>query len=538
MLARKYCFGGSRQGLSTSPAMPGCLGAVQPRLRLLRLLFLASWTWTAAQAMCPSRCICDDENLRVVCDSAYLEVVPITLNPNLRELSLVNNHIKSGVSSFSVYGNLRYLDVSHNQLVSLGKENFHSHKHLIVLVLARNMISQLDNTTFKGLDELQTLLLNENYIDSIPAGVFAPLKKLEKLDLSQNRLVRVTEQAFQGLTKLKTLLLRDNKFVTIPSQAFAPLSFLLNLDLGLNMFSNIPEEAFVALKQLEELSLDGCGVKTVQNGAFRQLSALRQLKLHDNELEEVPTATFQDITRLEVLNLGQNKFPRLRPRAFEYLKYLRTLEVSGSAALRCIDRGAFAENTDLEIIRMTHNINFRCIEPGAFDGLAGLKHLVLRGNGFTTFDESLLEWYELQELDLRDNPLVCNCTVLWLWHMCSARNATSSPLTPETSLVRCGGGPPALKDKLLRDIGSADLGCYDAVLRRQIIIGVVAAAAILFALIVALGFRFRERVAGVLKNKWGSGTKEPQYHKTHGEDDNSMCQVAHQPLKLIPVTEL
>ncbi|KAH9369514.1 uncharacterized protein LOC144170675 [Haemaphysalis longicornis] len=516
--------------------MPRCPDLV--RRPLLSLLFLVCCTCSGARAMCPSRCLCDDENLRVVCDSAYLDVVPITLNPNLRELSLVSNHIKSGVSSFSVYANLRYLDVSNNQLVSLGKENFHSHKHLVVLVLARNMISQLDNTTFSGLDELQTLLLNENYIDNIPAGVFAPLRKLEKLDLSQNRLVRITEQAFQGLSRLKTLLLRDNKFVTIPSQAFVPLTSVLNLDLGLNMFSNIPEEAFVDLKQLEELSLDGCGVKTVQSGAFRQLSALRQLKLHDNELEEVPTATFQDIPRLEGLNLGQNKFPRLRSKAFQYLKYLRTLEVSGSAALRCVDKGAFTENADLETIRMTHNVNFRCIELGAFDGLAGLKRLILRGNGFTTLQESLLEWDTLQELDLRDNPLVCNCSVLWLWQMCSVRNATYSPLTPETSPVRCGGGPAGLKDKLLRDLVSSDLGCYDAVLRRQIIIGVVAAAAIVFALIVALGFRFRERVAGVLKNKWGSGTKEPQYHKTHGEDDNSMCQVAHQPLKLIPVTEL
>ncbi|KAL3197464.1 hypothetical protein MRX96_014633 [Rhipicephalus microplus] len=397
--------------------MPGCLGVAQTRLRLLRLLFLASWTCMAAHAMCPSRCVCDDENLRV-----------------------------SGVSSFSVYGNLRYLDVSHNQLVSLGKENFHSHKYLVVLVLARNMISQLDNTTFKGLDELQTLLLNENYIDSIPAGVFAPLKKLEKLDLSQNRLVRVTEQAFQGLTKLKTLLLRDNKFVTIPSQAFAPLSFLLNLDLGLNMFSNIPEEAFVALKQLEELSLRWLWCK---DGAERRVST--------------------------ALSLAPAEAARQRARRSAHCN-IPGYNTAGSSQLG------------------TEQV------PEA--STAGLRvPQVLENSGMTA----------------------------------TPRN---SPLTPETALIRCGGGPPAVKDKLLRDIGSADLGCYDAVLRRQIIIGVVAAAAILFALIVALGFRFRERVAGVLKNKWGNGTKEPQYHKTHGEDDNSMCQVAHQPLKLIPVTEL
>ncbi|CAN7996287.1 unnamed protein product [Ixodes pacificus] len=504
----------------------------------LLLVWCMVWGFQGALAICPVRCVCDDENLRVVCDAAYLEVVPITLNPNLRELTLSNNHIRSAMSSFGVYGNLRYLDVSHNQLVSLEKGIFHAQKHLNVLLLHRNMVDQLDNGTFIGLDELHTLLLSENFIDDLPSGMFAPLRKLEKLDLSQNRLVRLADSAFVGLTNLKTLVLRDNKFVTIPSQALVPLSKLLSLDLGLNMFSNIPEEAFAMLRQLEELSLDGCGVKTIQAGAFKQLSGLRKLKLHDNELEEVPTGTFQHIRRLEELQLGQNKFPSLRPQAFEYLKLLRAVDVSGSPSLRLVARGAFAENADLETVVLTHNVNLNRIEPGAFDGLARLRRVSLRGNAFGSFDASLLDWDELQEMDLRDNPLVCNCSSLWLWQLCASRNATSAPLTADTWQIRCGGGPSALKDKLVRDLSEGDLGCYDADVRRHIIIGVVAAGAVSFALIVLLGFRFRERVAGLLKSKWGSGAKEPQYHKTSGDEEATICQAATSPIKMIPVTEL
>lgn len=484
------------------------------------------------------RCTCDDVKLRVVCSSASLDVVPITLNPNLKELSLENNLIKSVMSSFSVYWNLRYLDVSHNQLVALGKGNFHAQKHLNVLLLHRNMVSQLENDTFSGLEQLQELFLNENYIDDVPAGVLAPLKKLEVLDLSQNRLVRVPDKAFLGLSNLKTLVLRDNKFVTIPSQAFVPLPTLLSLDLGFNSFSNIPEEAFSMLPQLQKLSLDGCGVKTIQAGAFKMLSALRKLKLQDNELEEVPTSTFQNIPRLEELHLGQNKFPMLRPLAFQYLKFLRTLDVSGSPVLRCVDRGAFADNMDLESVVMMHNIHFDHVEKGAFEGLVRLRRVNLRGNAFGAFDATLLDWYELEELDLRENPLVCNCSALWLWEMCTSRNATNSPLTVETSKVTCGGGPKGLKDKQLRDLATGDLGCYNPDLRQQIIIGVVCAAAFAFAVILLLGLRFRERVGGFLKRKWGNGSKEPQYHKTNGDDDTTICQAAHQPLKMIPVTEL
>lgn len=474
----------------------------------------------------------------MVCNSTSLDLVPITLNPLLKELVLVGNHIKSVESCFAVYGNLRFLDVSHNQLVTLGKNNFHEQRQLNDLLLHRNMISVLENDTFNGLGELRTLLLNENYIDDLSPEVFAPLKKLERLDLSQNRLSKINDNAFRGLDTLKTLLLRDNKFVTIPTRSLVPLKRLLSLDMGLNSFANIPEEAFASLKDLQELSLDGCGFKTIQVGAFKALSSLRTLRLHDNDLEEVPTHTFQDIPKLEFLNLGHNKFPRLRPKAFQFLKYLRTIDVSGSGTLRTIDRGAFSENADLETVIMTHNPNFSWIDPDAFQGLARLKSISLRGNAFGMFPASLVDWDELQHLDLRDNPLVCNCSALWLWNMLKERNDTTPPLTSETSLIRCGGGPSWLQDQVLRDFTEGDLGCYDADVRRQIIIGVVAAAAVACAVIVLLGVKFRERVAGVLKRKWGSGSKEPQYHKTNGDDDTTICQAAHQPLKMVPVTEL
>lgn len=503
-------------------------------------LFHFACLWTAILGRCPNKCLCDDESLRVVCDAASLGVVPITLNPGLKELNLVDNQIKTITSSFGVYTRLIYLDISNNQLVTLGSNGFLAQKELKVLLLHRNMISQLENETFSGLDELETLFLNDNYIEDIPPNVFRPLKKLEKLDLSRNHLTKFNDFAFSGLDKLKTLLLRDNKFVTIPSKAFVPLKGLLSLDLGMNSFANIPEEAFVALRDLSQLSLDGCGFKTIQVGAFKTLSSLRELHLHDNDLEEVPTRTFQDIPKLEVLNLGHNKFPRLRSKAFQYLKYLRTIEISGSLTLEAIDRGAFSENADIETVIMTHNPKFSHIDPTAFEALVQLKHINLRGNAFGRFEASLLDWDELKSLDLRDNPLVCNCSALWLWRLLRDKNSTTSPTTSETGAVRCGGGPAGLQGKLLRELGEGDLGCYDEDVRRQIIIGVVAVAAVAFAVIVLLGVRFRERVAGVLKSKWGTGSKEPQYHKTNGEDvDTSIChQAAHQPLKMVPVTEL
>src|ERR1700744_6023386 len=81
-------------------------------------------------ALCPMRCNCSDERLTVFCNNSLLDVVPITLNPELKELYLSHNEIKSIFSSVTVYRDLQVLDLTHNSMTSLGKKNFGLQSHL------------------------------------------------------------------------------------------------------------------------------------------------------------------------------------------------------------------------------------------------------------------------------------------------------------------------------------------------------------------------------------------------------------------------
>ncbi|GFY55882.1 slit 1 protein [Trichonephila inaurata madagascariensis] len=236
----------------TTETLGGFLGGavivqnLKGSLCIIVLLFYFICLWNQAVGLCPAHYECNDEILRVLCDSANLDVIPITLNPELRELRLSNNNIKAIRPSFSVYRNLEFLDVSHNQLPILDKDNFVDLKELKVLLVNSNMISLLQNNIFKGLHSLKVLHLNENYLQALPAKCFVQLENLELLDLCQNSISSIDQEAFFGLKNLKTLLLRDNKLTHIPSTPFQYISKLFKLDLRLDSFENIPENSFPA----------------------------------------------------------------------------------------------------------------------------------------------------------------------------------------------------------------------------------------------------------------------------------------------------
>ena len=56
------------------------------------LLVAASLLWMglSVEAFCPVGCLCDDETLQVNCDDVNLEVIPITLNPQVQVTIFLN----------------------------------------------------------------------------------------------------------------------------------------------------------------------------------------------------------------------------------------------------------------------------------------------------------------------------------------------------------------------------------------------------------------------------------------------------------------
>ena len=48
-----------------------------------------------AEGFCPFLCECDDRNMKVICSAdAHLDIIPITLNPSIKEIHLRHNKIR------------------------------------------------------------------------------------------------------------------------------------------------------------------------------------------------------------------------------------------------------------------------------------------------------------------------------------------------------------------------------------------------------------------------------------------------------------
>lgn len=522
-----------------------------PIILILATLAATSLARVAPLANCPIRCQCDDDTLVVRCGEGHLDVLPIALNPSIQQLVIKNNKIKTIDSSIQFYAELNFLDLSYNHLFSIPGKTFNYQKKLQELHLNHNKIGSISNKTFTGLATLTILNLRGNFIDELAASVFATLPKLEELNLGQNRLTTIDAKAFDGLNSLRVLYLDDNTLTSIPSPSFVQIPALAELFLGINSFTAVGRGSFENLRSLNRLDLHGANLFNISLETFRGLENVRILDLSDNRLRRIPTVELSTLTRLEELNLGQNDFTVIPEGAFVGMTNLRRLDISGSLTLAKVQAAAFSANTNLESITLTSNKELVDIQEGAFGGLPHLKHVILRDNALTTLTEGLFPWSELSTFDLSENPITCDCRVMWLRNLLIAQNASQ---TQET--VFCAS-PERLREEPLKALSPELLGCAHLESRHQAMLGVilVISAAFITALMLIL-YKCRSFIWEAVKGRWSTsalGRKEREYQKTFTDEEYARfqhpCSLSVHPslynypqltfgARSIPVTEL
>lgn len=216
----------------------------------------------------------------------------------------------------------------------------------------------------------------------------------------------------------------------------------------------------------------------------------------------------------------------------QFLHYL--ILFTGANNLEHIAKGAFSDNLNLETINLVSNKQLKYLEDGALVGLPNLKHLSLRDNLLKSLSESVTSFNELRTLELADNPLNCDCQLLWLLNLLNTKNLSN---------VQCHT-PLQLRDRPLRTQTSDDLGCSFHDPRQQaIIITFCVGTTVLLALLGLFLFRYRQNVREALKevkwNKTAISRKEHEYQKTFSDEDYiTRTGVHHHNIKPIPVTEL
>ncbi|XP_057673550.1 chondroadherin-like protein isoform X1 [Corythoichthys intestinalis] len=288
-----------------------------------------------------------------------------------------------------------------------------------LLDLRGNHFHNLPANSFPATSEVISLHLEFCKIREIEGGAFRGMKKLFYLYLSENDLTSLVPETFTGTPELSYLYLEGNRLAQFPGSALRLLPNLFALHLERNDISKLDSSGLLSsvTPKLRELYLTNNTIRTISKGALDS-AFLGKLHLDRNKLTNVPTAAISNALNLEELNLSHNRILSVGPNAFR--------PISESLKWLYMDQ--------MRTEKMSRD---------ALAGLGpGLKALSVRGNQLKELPD-LGSLTGLEVVDLQDNPLLCDCTLLplhrWLESVSLEVGATC-------------GHPPELRGRQVRDL--------------------------------------------------------------------------------------
>lgn len=444
------------------------MGGERARPMLLPTTLLVLTVAIGTKAICPARCRCNDDALRASCESANLDFFPIQLNPEVHYINLSDNKIADIDFTLHNYNNLISLDLSSNKIQKLGRGNFEYQRNLKYLNLSNNDVRNLSKDSLKGLRALNELDISFNNLEELHEHTFSDLHSLRVLKLNNNQLIYLEPGLLKTSKFLQRLHLDSNQLEEVPVQAFADVLNLQHLSLSNNLIESVQEDQMPNLTELRTLLLDGNVIREIHPGALSGLTSLDSLDLSDNNFTAVPTASLAKLSNLTKLRLSGNFINAVPPVAFRGLFHLRFLHLNGLEILKIIDSRAFVDNINLERVWLDDNIALANLPTRLFHGNPHVTHVSIKNNQLTTLEATHFPLDQLKHLRLGGNPLECNCSLLWLWRLehdqkkfAKSGNKTDKPqdgLLIDSDSIRCAG-PEPLKDTLLEETTESQMGC-------------------------------------------------------------------------------
>ncbi|XP_068249982.1 leucine-rich repeat neuronal protein 3-like isoform X2 [Palaemon carinicauda] len=278
---------------------------------------------------------------------------------------------------------------------------------LLSLTLRRNRITKINDGAFQNLVQLKELYLQKNLLtgDMITNNVFKGLYNrtvqeplgLEVLDLGYNNITSINKNAFVHLRSLKKLLLPHNPIKDISFSTAVAINELVNLqelDLSQTGINRLPDHFLTDLRNLQVLILAGNNFNTVPE-EVNYAQNLRLLNLNANPIISLTLGDFQ-----------------------ERLNTLRILEISAMPDLRNVGARTFSNLKSLEILKMSDCPALEVIDSQAFYVMDGdelaLKEIHIQDNQLKALSKDMLQWLDLQLVDIQNNPWNCDCQFRWV----------------------------------------------------------------------------------------------------------------------------
>jgi Leucine-rich repeat (LRR) protein len=219
---------------------------------------------------------CDQVEFKVECKRTNKEALLNSLLIKIETLDLSFNKLEDKeIQAILLNGidqSVKVLNVSHNELLILYKNQFSKLNKLEILDLSYNQLYYIELNAFNGLDNVLELYLQNNHLTELYPNSLNNLQKCKYINLDSNKILKIRNNVFKTMTSLEILSFEFNRLEQVESNAFKGLTNLKNLSFYWNKLTSF-DQVDLSKSQVKNLNL-----------SFNQIESFIMTSINDKVL--------------------------------------------------------------------------------------------------------------------------------------------------------------------------------------------------------------------------------------------------------------